>query len=405
MKKFLSTCILAGLFVLYTGAQSLSMPRNIKTAYLNETRSPDGKPGKRYWQNAARYHITLQAIPPDRKIECTEHITYFNNSPDTLRDVFVKIIQNIHRPGAVRDGDVDPSFLNPGTQIDSFCINNKSYQWQERLLNQTIQRIELPAPLSPRDSIQFFFKWHFLIAPAYGREGMTDSTTFFLAYFYPRISVYDDVYGWDWLNFSDLQEFYYDFSDYTLEVKVPANYLVWSTGTLQNLQDVLQPMYTQRLRQSINTDSVVHIVTKEDLDKRNITLQKSRNSWHWTATNVPDIALAISDHFVWDASSIIVDSNTKRRAEVHAVYNDTASDFKKAVEYGRYAVNWFSTHWPGLPYPYPCMTIMQGYADMEYPMLVNTEKMESPEMSRFLIDHEIAHTWFPFYVGINESRY
>jgi Peptidase family M1 domain len=117
------------------------------------------------------------------------------------------------------------------------------------------------------------------------------------------------------------------------------------------------------------------------------------------------MALGLSDHYAWDASSVVVDNATGRRASVQAAYNDTAKDFHHMVEYGRHALSWLSGNWPGVPYPFPKTTIFQGYADMEYPMMVNDNTTPDPAFSRFVAEHEIAHSWFPFYMGINESRF
>jgi len=51
------------------------------------------------------------------------------------------------------------------------------------------------------------------------------------------------------------------------------------------------------------------------------------------------------------------------------------------------------------------MTAFQGFADMEYPMMVNDSQMGDPVFAQLVQDHEIAHTYFPFYMGINETRY
>ncbi len=51
------------------------------------------------------------------------------------------------------------------------------------------------------------------------------------------------------------------------------------------------------------------------------------------------------------------------------------------------------------------MTVFQGYAGMEYPMMANDETYQDFNFSRFVEEHEISHTWFPFYMGINETRY
>ena len=97
---------------------------------------------------------------------------------------------------------------------------------------------------------------------------MIDSTTYYLAYFYPRVAVYDDYNGWDDIEHNDALEFYNDFNDYILNIKVPKNYLVWATGNLQNANDVLQPKYIQRLNESMKANAIIHIAEAADLRKR-----------------------------------------------------------------------------------------------------------------------------------------
>jgi len=389
----------------YTNAQELFVPRDVRQAYKNETRSPDGKPGKNYWQNHGRYNISVTAMPPDRNIKGEEQIAYTNNSPDTLRNLVFKLILNIHKPGAGRMSDADSNYLTSGIHIDAFSVNGQSQKWTEPKSHVTWQSVRLQRPLMPHDSVQLTFNWHYEISLQSGREGMLDSTTFFLAYFYPRVAVYDDYLGWDRMNFTDAQEFYNDFNDYTLTVNAPKNYIVWATGTLQNPAEVLQSTYAQRLKASMTTDSIIHIATKEDIVSKNITAQNAMNSWRWTAENICDVTVAISDHYVWDASSVIVDDDTHRRASVQSAFNDKAEDFHHMVSFGRHALDWFSHNWPGVPYPFPKTTIVQGFADMEYPMMVNDGSNKDTVISKFIAEHEIAHTWFPFYMGINETRY
>src|SRR6478672_497629 len=117
------TVFLLSLFFLQTSAQDLYMPRNVKAAYLNETRSATGRPGSKYWQNGGRYNINITAQPPSRTIKGTEQITYFNRSTDTLSYLVIRIIPNIHRPGATRFAPADSTYLTSGVHIDSFAIN------------------------------------------------------------------------------------------------------------------------------------------------------------------------------------------------------------------------------------------------------------------------------------------
>ncbi|HEY2720988.1 MAG TPA: M1 family peptidase, partial [Chitinophagaceae bacterium] len=215
------------LFAMSSIAQDLYMPRDVKQAFKNETRSKDGKPGKNYWQNHARYTISLTAMPPDRNIKGTETITYFNNSPDTLRNPNIKLFLNIHKPGSPRDGDVSEDYLTKGVSIDECKINGQKIQVRTDPFVFENLGIRLPKPLLPHDSMQLSFDWHYQISLQSGREGMIDSTTYFLAYFYPRVAVFDDYNGWDRMAFVDSHEFYSDFNDYDVTITVPKNYIVW----------------------------------------------------------------------------------------------------------------------------------------------------------------------------------
>ncbi|WP_295791630.1 M1 family metallopeptidase [Mucilaginibacter sp.] len=405
MLKSIIVGVICGLVFYQAQAQNLYIPRDVQGAFNKGTRSMDGKPGKNYWQNHARYNISITALPPDRNIKGIEQIVYFNNSPDTLKRLNMKLILNIHRPGAARFFGANPDYLTPGIQVDSIFINGTKKPWDNARASRTNQMVGLPKPLAPHDSVKLNITWHFEISKESGREGMIDSTSYYLAYYYPRVSVYDDYNGWDTLEFLDAQEFYNDFNDYTLNVTVPKNYLVWATGTLQNANKVLQPEYAKRLEQSFTSDSTIHIATKDDLAKKNITAQNDVNTWTWTATNISDMAVGVSDHYDWDAASVGVDDKTHRRASMQAAFLDSAADFHHSVQAGRNSLGWLSHNWPGVPYPFPKMTAFQGFADMEYPMMVNDSHQDDIHFAAFVQDHEIAHTWFPFYMGINESRY
>lgn len=386
-------------------AQQLYMPRDIQKAYKNETRSMDGKPGKKYWQNYGRYNINITATPPQRTIKGSETITYINNSPDTLRNPIIKLFLNIHKAGAPRDGGASADYLNSGILIDAVSANGQTVKWQDNPYIFTNNPLRLPKPLAPHDSVLLSFEWHYEVSLESNREGVLDSTTFFLAYFYPRVAVFDDYAGWDKMPFTDSKEFYSDFNDYKLTVNTPKNYLVWATGDLQNAKDVLQADFLAKYQTSLKSDSIIHVANQSDMNSKKVTTQNEMNSWVFTCNNVPDVALALSDHYVWDASSVVVDKNTQRRASVQAAYLDKALDFHRMVEFGKHSLDWFSNNLPGVPYPYSKTTIVQGYADMEYPMMVNDNTTPNIEFSRFVAEHEIAHTYFPFYMGINETRF
>ena len=210
------------------GPGGLYLPRGVQQAYRKGTRSPDGRPGRNYWQNRARYRIAVTALPPDRTVRGSEEIVYANNSPDTIQNPVIKLLLNIHKPGAPRGGGAREAYLTSGVHIDSLAVNGQATPWPGDADTFTWQRLHLPAPLLPHDSVRLSFKWHYDVSKESGREGMIDSTTWFLAYFYPRVAVYDDYNGWDTMNFTDVQEFYSDFNDYDVSITVPGNYVVWA---------------------------------------------------------------------------------------------------------------------------------------------------------------------------------
>jgi len=405
--RFLLTWSVAVLLSVPAGtaaAQALYQPRPVRRAYARGTRAPDGRPGPAYWQNRARYTMTLTAAPPDRKVTGAEQIVYLNNSPDTLRRVVIRLIVNIHKPGAPRAGGVGEDYLTSGVHVDAFTVNGQAQPWSDEGVF-TVRAVNLPAPLLPHDSLRLAFDWHYDMSRRAGREGAIDSTTFFLAYAYPRVSVYDDYNGWDTTPFNDQLEFYSDFNDYDVTVKVPANFVVWGTGTLTNAAEVLQPPVLQRFQSSLTSGQPIHVATAADVQAKAVTAQQPVNAWHFTAANIPDVTFALSDHYVWDAGSVVVDDAAHRRASVQAAYNDTAADYRHMVRYASHALDWLSHKWPGVPYPYEKTTVVQGPAGMEYPMMANDESYPDTTFSRLVAEHEIAHTYFPFYMGINETRH
>ena len=385
-------------------ASALPTPRAVRQAYAKGTRSPDGRPGPRYWQNHGRYTISLTTSPPNRNVTGTEQIVYVNNSPDTLPRLAMRIIANIHKPGAFRETNASPDYLTSGVHIDKFTVNGQPATWDAEK-GFTVQRVTLPTPLMPHDSVRLGVDWHYDMSKEAGREGAIDSTTFFLAYAYPRVSVYDDYNSWDTQPFDDRLEFYSDFNDYDVTVRVPANFVVWGTGTLLNPQEVLQPEILQRFRASLTSPQTIHVATAEEMRAHRVTVQQPTNAWHFRATDIADAAFATSDHYVWDAGSVAVEAGSRPRVSVQAAYNDTAADYRHIVRFASHALDWLSHEWPGVPYPFEKTTVVQGPAGMEYPMMANDESYPDTVFSRFVAEHEIAHSWFPFYMGINETRY
>jgi hypothetical protein len=149
----------------------------------------------------------------------------------------------------------------------------------------------------------------------------------------------------------------------------------------------------------------VTIIDTTDLAHRSITRSPDSNTWNFEATNVTDFVFATGNHYMWKASSLVVDPATGRRTRVDAVFNPNHKDYYEVVDFARKTVRAMSYAFPAWPYPYPHETVFDGLDQMEYPMMVNDNPLESRPDAIELTDHEIFHTLFPFYMGCNETKY
>jgi len=385
-------------------AQDLYMPRNIKESYAKAVRSMDGKPGKNYWQNHGKYTIALQVNADTKIVSGTETIVYENNSNDTLKNLRIRFVNNIHKKNAPRAVHNSDDFFTDGLTIAALKIEGIVYNEDGKDWG-TVGIVKMKKPLPPHSKITIDIDWNYPLSKLSGREGQIDNSTFFVAYSYPRVSVFDDYNRWDDLPHTSGQEFYNDFNDYTYSVKAPKNYVVYGTGDLLNPDEVLQPEFASRLKKSYTTDEVLHIANEQEMKNGLVTKQNDWNVWKFEAKNISDVCFGLSDHYLWDAGSVVVDKKTNRRASIQAAYDVKGTDFVNSIKNNQYALDWFSNNWPGIPYPFSKMTAFQGFADMEYPMMCNDSQMNDPVFAQLVQDHEVAHSYFPFYMGINETRY
>jgi hypothetical protein len=401
----------------------LYMPREVQQAYAKGTRSPDGRPGPNYWQNHAEHRIRVSLNPPNRRVQCEQEIVYTNHSPEPLTRLVFRLYMNAHQPEAIRDQPGYAKFLTDGITVEDFSIDGQTLAWNDpanalaffNYRGSTIHAMQLATPIPPKGSVRIRMRWHYdLVADKGWKEGAIDETTYFLAYFFPRVTNYSDYNGWDMSPFSMGREFNNDFADFRVEVEAPRDYVVWATGTLQNPAEVLQPAVQRQLEASFSSDEVVTLAQTADAKAGKVTARGERLVWKWQAEHVPDFAIALSNHYRWDAASTVVDPASGRRASVQAAYADSATDFKPAVSMAQQTLKFASTVYPGVPYPYPKTTIVLGSADEEYPMMVNdgsnvgsyyAKALPENAYTGFVAAHEILHSWFPFYMGINEKRY
>ena len=411
--KNLSFIAFLSIFSIQALSQTLFVPLEVTRAIENKTRTLTGKPGEKYWQNTSVYNIDVEIIPGTRTIRGKETIRYTNNSTDSLHEIIIRLYQDIFKKGGIRDFEIDEKDINDGVIIKSILINNKPVSLKsvsEYSRAGTNASILLSSPLLPKTTLSLAIEWEFTISQYSNiRTGTYDSTTFFVGYWYPQVAVYDDINGWDRLGYSGQQEFYNDFSDFTVHITAPSNFFVWATGMLSNGDVIFTPKVMQKLNDAAKSDSLIRIVTPDDYaQKLKFFLNDSSHVWNYSATNVTDFAFAVSDHYLWDAASVVVDSKTNRRVHVSAIYPIRNEESEYVANVASSVLKTYSEVFPQVSYPYPSMTVFinkNTSGGMEFPMMVNDGSPYTHLGTVGLTAHEIAHTYFPFYMGTNERRY
>ena len=382
---------------------TLPVPRNIEKLYQKGTRANDGKPGKNYWQNTANYILDVQFNPETLSVQGIESIDYVNNSTDTLHQMIWKLYPNLYKKGVVRSMKIEAGDVTDGLQFDDIKMNNVSAK--DTFTDGTnfyMHNIVLP----PHSKTHFDVHYHYTLNKgSHVRTGEIEPGAAFIAYFFPRVAVYDDIDGWNENPYTGTQEFYNDFCHFTVNIMVPKNYLVWCTGNLLNGQNVFKDTYWKRLQQAEKSNDIITIIDSNDISKNNITTDEPMLTWKYEADNVTDVAFAVSNHYMWQSSSLVVDSVTGRRTRVDAVFAPKHKDYFHVASYAAKTLEAMSFIFPKWPYPYAHETVFDGLDQMEYPMMVNDNPLEEKDDAIELTDHEIFHTMFPFYMGINETKY
>ncbi len=401
-KKVLCCSFMFLLIFVGVSQQKLPMSKSFSDAIKRGTRTTKGIPGTQYWQNMASYTINAEVIPQKKELIGSEIIKYQNNSPDTLHQIVFHVFQNLYKKGSRRDDPVHPDDVHSGVLIKRLKIGDElitDYSTEGTLI------IAKPTqPIFPSELINIELSWSFSIPTKSNiRMGAKDETSFFLGQWYPKIAVYDDINGWDENIHTGGQEFYYDLGDYEYTVTVPDDYLVWGSGLLQNAEKVLSPNIYNRYKLAQKSDDIISIVHQDDYkSEKHIT---SHNKWVFKANNVSDVAFGLSDHFLWDGTSL--KGVSRNNIFIETAYPIDSKDFTEVALLAKKSIRYFSNELP-YPFPFPTMTIFNGTngaSGMEYPMIANDPSADNRGRTVDVTAHEIAHNYFPFYVLTNETEH
>jgi hypothetical protein len=396
------------------------MPLEFQKAYKKGTRKLDGNVSATYWQNRSDYKLKARIDPYKKLLYGEATITYYNKSRDTLQQLVFHTYHDYYKPGAARQGlFVKNNFpTNDGVIIDTIVVNKEAINLNnaDSLTHiGTYYNLTLKKPLSSKDSLQLVIKWHYTIpGKGFERSGAIDSTSMFIAYWYPEMAVYDDIDGWDRIVYNAATEFYHDYADYEIEIEVPDNFMVWASTAPVNEDEVYSNTLRERLTKAKNSTEPVQIYSKSDF---RASSSGKMLKWKYTAKNFPDFSFALSDHFVWDASLY---KDSLGEYFINTAYPENHPLFKQWLKAIGETIKMFHVEFPRYLFPYKYFTIFNGLegGGMEFPGIVNNEavtgeqlgqiigvKMSDFDAIRLATGHEMCHMYFPFMMGINEKKY
>ncbi|MCH2202038.1 MAG: M1 family metallopeptidase [Fuerstiella sp.] len=402
----------------------------------NSVRTASGAPGHKYWQQKVDYDINVTLDDERQRISGQETITYHNNSPDTLKYLWLQLDANRFRPDSNsnrhQSAKIDDRMtfdrlgatlyarqFKGGCLIRSVANAVNGTKLPYRVVG-THMRVDLPEALKPDSVFRFIVSWKYnipdatLIRTRGGFEFFEDDGNYIyeIAQWFPRLCAYSDSAGWQHKEFLGRGEFALEFGDYIVRITVPDDHIVGATGELLNSEEVLTQQQRERLEQARTADAPVFIVTPEEAKVNETELGTGSRTWIYSAKNVRDFAFASSRKFIWDAWGHNIVGNTVMAMSLYpnegeplwSTYSTHAIVHTLEV-YSKYS----------FPYPYPVAYSINGPVyGMEYPMICfngprpekdGTYSARTKYGLISVIIHEVGHNYFPMIVNSDERQW
>ena len=401
----------------------------------NEYRTASGAPGPKYWQQRCDYDIKCELDEKKLKLTGSETITYYNNSPDVLPYLWFQLDENEHS-SKNNAGYQDASAMSPRlnvTNAEAMIENKKPNDFGvnitkltdaagkpiKYLINKTMMRVDLPTPLKPGQKIVVKIDWNYNIPDRFkqgGRGGYEffpddGNYIFTMTQWYPRLCVYSDFQGWQNHQFTGTGEFALTFGNFKVQMTVPADHVVTSTGECQNYAQVLSPTHLSRWQKAQTTKDIIEIVTLDEAKAAEKITTDKKKTYIYKADNVRDFAWGSSPKFVWDALPINVEGKKVMcmsfyAKEAYPIYRRYST---KAVAHTIKTYSKFS-----VAYPYPVAQSVEAANGMEYPMICfNPGRAEkdgsytegAKNACITVVIHEVGHNFFPMIINSDERQW
>lgn len=401
----------------------------------NVYRTASGAPGHQYWQQKADHEIQVELNDENQSIKGWQKVTYYNNSPDPLKYLWIQLDQNERAKDSntpkIAQSNIDERMnlrqlegilwhdLDLGYKILS--VKDLSGKDIPITIVKTMMRVDLPQPLMPGQKTEFTMDWTFNIhdrmsfiggRPGYEYFEKDGNYLYTMAEWFPRMAVYSDFQGWQHKQFVGRGEFALTFGDYKVKITVPADHMVGSTGVLQNADKVLSATELDRWKAAQKTfDKPVVIRTQAEAEKLEKAKAKDKKTWEFHAENVRDFAWTSSRKFIWDAMAVKQGGNEVMAMSYYAKEaNPLWGQYSTKVV--AHTLKSYSSR--TFDYPYPVAISVEATNGMEYPMICfnygrpDADGTYSDAVKYGMISviiHEVGHNYFPMIVNSDERQW
>ena len=400
----------------------------------NDQHAASGAPGSQYTQQKVDYVMDIRLDESANRIYGDENITYHNNSKDVLDYLWVQLDQNMRAddsktPLAKSNGA--SLFITPANFQSTYMNEKKGFGFNitavesngaplSHFINRTMMRVNLPKALQPGEKFKFRIAWNYKINDINkdgGRSGLETfpdgNNNYTIAQFFPRLAVYNNVEGWQNMQFWGRSEWALEFGSYDVKITVPADHILDATGDLQNEKKVLSKKQRQRFAKARKTfDNPVLIVTQAEAEAAEKGRATGTKTWHFKADKVRDFAFATSRKYIWDAMATNVNGKTVMAVSLYPKEGNPLWE-----EHSTRAVATTLVEYSKLTFDYPYSKAISVHSErqgMEYPMICfnfgrpNPDGTYSDRTKKGMIGviiHEVGHNFFPMIVNSDERQW
>jgi hypothetical protein len=368
-----------------------------------------------YWQQQADYQLQVRLNDTTHALDGEVRILYTNNSPDTLRFLWIHLWPNAYKND--RTAFAEQTLLEDDNRFyfskpaDRGYINRINFSADGQLATVEdhprhidIVKLLLPRPLPPGRQVALHTPFHVQLPRMVSRGGHFDG--FYAAtQWYPKVAMYD-ASGWHEMPYLSAGEYYNNFGRYDVQITLPANYVVAATGQLQNAEELAwlkKHKHSAAIATAPATAKKELFKTQRSPRLTNPPSSRQTKTLRYTADSVTDFAWAADKRFAvkYDTCAL-----ADKVVDVwNFVLPEDEERWSESMRFSKRALRFYSQQLGS--YAYPQVSVVASPASqtdgMEYPMLtLLNDKSGSEILLDIIIAHEIGHNWLQAVLATNE---